>query len=173
MLCKLGLKYGTDKVPEIFHSYTPFYSQLWSEKRKEIKRLFEIGIAGGASLRMWQDYFPNAEIYAIDNSEKTLINEGRIHSFKCDQGSVSQLKALEEKIGKDFDIIIDDGSHYTEHQIMTAKALLPLLKKGGIYVIEDVHEAEMILKEFPDAIYQEFEKKPGFYQDNNLIIINA
>lgn len=35
------------------------------------------------------------------------------------------------------EIIIDDGSHINEHVIETFKFLFPLLKVGGIYVVED------------------------------------
>ena len=35
------------------------------------------------------------------------------------------------------DIIVDDGSHLNEHVIETFEVLFPLLKDGGIYVVED------------------------------------
>ena len=39
-LCKLGLKYGTDKYP----SYTPFYDILFNQKRLAVTRVLELGI---------------------------------------------------------------------------------------------------------------------------------
>ncbi len=42
-------------------------------------------------------------------------------------------------LAKGFDVIIDDGSHVTEHQILTAECLLPRLNPGGVYVIEDCY----------------------------------
>ncbi len=170
-LCLLGLKYGADKSPLVFHSYTPFYYALWSEKRLAIKRLFELGINAGASHRMWQEFFPNAEIIGADFKENLLINEGRIKSYLCDQSSEADLLKLTSEIGKDFDIMIDDGSHETAHQILTAKILSPLLAKGGIYVIEDVHEHEKILKEFPKADHFKFKDLPGEQNDDKLILI--
>lgn len=49
-------------------------------------------------------------------------------------------------LGTDFDLIIDDGSHQVEHQILTANTFMPLLGPRGIYVIEDIHlkDREMI-----------------------------
>ena len=39
-----------------------------------------------------------------------------------------------------FDIIIDDGNHSFEYQLLTLQNFFPKLKKGGIYVIEDVED---------------------------------
>ena len=36
-----------------------------------------------------------------------------------------------------FDLIIDDGSHVNAHVITTFEVLFPLLKTGGLYVVED------------------------------------
>jgi hypothetical protein len=38
-----------------------------------------------------------------------------------------------------FDVIIDDGSHRSEHIISTYRALFPRLKGGGKFVVEDLH----------------------------------
>jgi cephalosporin hydroxylase len=54
----------------------------------------------------------------------------------ADQGNEVQLKEL-EKLGP-FDLIVDDGSHIYNHQILTFNVLFPFLKKGHIYVVEDV-----------------------------------
>jgi hypothetical protein len=37
-----------------------------------------------------------------------------------------------------FDIIIDDGSHLSAHQIATFEHLYGALREGGVYVVEDV-----------------------------------
>jgi hypothetical protein len=37
------------------------------------------------------------------------------------------------------DIVLDDGSHVAEHQKASFETLFPLLKEGGLYVIEDTH----------------------------------
>ena len=38
-----------------------------------------------------------------------------------------------------YDIIIDDGGHTPEEQMVTFEALWPYIAPGGIYVIEDLH----------------------------------
>jgi len=51
---------------------------------------------------------------------------------------------LIDKIGADFDLIIDDGSHLCNHQIISAAVLSPFLKSGGLYIIEDVSQPAVI-----------------------------
>ncbi len=166
-LCELALKYKTDKVPEVFHSYTPYYHELLKDRRERVKRVLEIGIGypetmkwgnaegyvTGASLYMWRDYFPNAEIYALDNRCDILVNENHIHSFLCDQSNENLLIALSEdfkRTGLDkFDLIIDDGSHRPEDQALTARILAPLLADDGLYIIEDVLNAEATIRALP------------------------
>lgn len=160
-LCKIAAKWKTDKAPSIFHTYTPYYYDLLKDRK--VKKILEIGIGHpmtmqhvkdypiGASLYMWQEYFPDAEIYALDIHDFTLINEGHIKSFQCDQGDIDQLREVTSKLGKDFDLIIDDGSHQAAHQILTANALVSLLSPTGLYVIEDVLEPQIVA---PQLQYQ-------------------
>ena len=158
-LCEIALKYHCDKV--LRHSYTPVYYELF--EGMHVRRLLEIGIGTedlmkpfvdvyvhGASLWLWQEFFLEADIFACDIREDVLINEGRIRSYWCDQRSVESLQALLKQTGRNFDVIIDDGSHVTEDQITSAKVLVPTLALGGVYVVEDCWHPELILPLFPD-----------------------
>jgi hypothetical protein len=157
-LCNLAMKYGTDKVGAIFHDYTPFYDDFLGGR--QMRRVLEIGIGTaacmnhmvkggvaeissvyqpGASLRMWRDYFPTAVVWGLDNDPSAMVTDIRIQSMLCDQGSEESLLNAAAKMGGKFDLIIDDGSHQLEHQILTAKTLIPaLLSSTGVYIIEDV-----------------------------------
>ena len=161
-LCRLAAKWKTDKVPSICHGYTPYYHELF--KGRDIRKMLEIGIGfpetmcptvgtgykTGASLFMWEEYFPGAEIYALDIRPDLLVNEGRIKSFLCDQGNESSLREAAEKLGDGFDLIIDDGSHFPEHQVLSAVTLIPLiLNPGGLYIIEDVWAPEQVVPHLP------------------------
>jgi hypothetical protein len=99
---------------------------------------------------MWQEYFPDAEIYGLDIRPDILVNEERIRSFQCDQGDEGSLRRAAEWAGSGFDLVIDDGSHMAEHQVLTASVLIPLLlEPDGIYVIEDVLEPEKVVSHLP------------------------
>jgi 23S rRNA U2552 (ribose-2'-O)-methylase RlmE/FtsJ len=158
-LCELAEKYGVDKCPAIRHTYTPPYHVLLSPLRQSVKTILEIGIGNvplmkpivgenykpGASLRMWRDYFPNANIIGCDILRSVLFNdEDRIKTFFVDQSNESSLVELAKSItpnGNYLDLIIDDGSHIEEHMILSFKTLWQYVKpKGGIYIIEDIKQ---------------------------------
>ena len=150
-LCKLAFKYKTDKCPQLNHCYTPFYYELLKDKRQSIKKVLEMGIGNGrhtrkfypqavtgASLFMWRDFFPNAQIFGADNDPETIFKSGRIKTYLCDETKREDLLRLVDETGKDIDLFIDDGSHSSNDQQFLCKTLLPLFKKDVIYIIEDV-----------------------------------
>ena len=179
-LCRLAAKWGTDKTPSICHGYTPYYHELF--KGRNIKRLLEIGVGcsrvhpgipTGASLHMWEEYFPEAEIYGLDINPDSLINEGRIHCFLCDQGNEESLRKTAASLGGRFDLIIDDGSHLPEHQVLSAKVLIPLLlNPDGLYIIEDVWAPEQVTPHLPWK-HEVKDFHPEIYISDRLIIIQG
>jgi demethylmacrocin O-methyltransferase len=141
-LNKLGIIYGTDKVGH--HFYTQHYMTHFSHLKNKKIRLLEIGVGGaenpdigGHSLRMWKRYFPYSSIYGIDIFDKSSLCENRIKIYQGSQVDEQFLDEITKEIGE-LDVIIDDGSHLSEHIIKSFKLLFPKLKKGGIYVVEDV-----------------------------------
>ena len=139
-LHQLGLIYDTDKSRINYKniSYLDVYNHYFSKVRESVKTFVEIGILNGSSLKMWRDYFPNATIYGIDiNPHCISYEEERIKIFIGSQNDVDFLNKLKHEIGE-IDILIDDGSHITNHQITTFNSLYPLIKRGGFYAIEDL-----------------------------------
>jgi hypothetical protein len=142
-LDRLALKHGSDKFGA--HWYTPHYDRLFREMRDREAHILEIGIggyddpgAGGASLRMWRDYFPKGSIYGLDYFDKSKIAEERIKVFQGSQADPRVLSRIVESNPKNlFDAIIDDGSHRGEHVIFTFLAMFQFLSEGGWYVVED------------------------------------
>jgi len=127
-LHNIGLKYGTDKAT--FHGYCPFYEQHLPAAPK---RLLEIGVKDGASLRMWREFYPEAEIVGIDINPPIAIAGCTV--LQMDATDTVALATLGQ-----FDVIIDDGSHLTSHQQIAFTQLYWVqLKPGGWYVMEDVH----------------------------------
>jgi len=179
-LCELAFKHKTDKCPQIFHSYTPEYYRIL--KGKNFKKVLELGIGSlvtmkhvkdyqiGASLMMWRDFFPEAQIYGVDNDPSTMIQRERIMTFLSDTTNSEDMKELIKTIGSDIDLVIDDGPHYTGCQIGTARTLLPLLKKEVIYIIEDCRNPERIKRSLPEYNC-EILKLGGKMRDDNLVVI--
>ena len=128
----------------------------------------------GASLKVWRDYFINAEIIGADVDKDILFNSDRIKTFEVDQTNEQSIKNMWNKINlKNFDLIIDDGLHNYEAGITLFKNSFDRLKKDGIYIIEDVSNKYLEdiinnLKDFnPEVVI--LNSKVNIRTDNNLI----
>jgi hypothetical protein len=100
----------------------------------------EIGVYSGGSLEMWRDYFGSkCQIFGIDIEPACRAYESDcVRIFIGDQGERSFWRKVKQDIPP-VDIVIDDGGHLPEQQIVTFEELMPHLKPGGVYVCEDVH----------------------------------
>ena len=113
--------------------YLPIYDEEWSKIRNKPITMLEIGIGKKGSLRMWKEYFPNAQITGMDISDKCLKQkEERIEIIIGDQENAKFLNTL-----GNYDIIIDDGGHKMTQQVVSLMTLYP--KANVWYVIEDLH----------------------------------
>lgn len=131
---------GTDKSPA-YHNYSSFYHQLFSPLRHKPVNMLEIGVLGGNSLCMWEMFFdhPDTMIWGIDIHDKWKPSpKSRIQVRIGSQDDPRFLDSLVAEAGM-FDIIIDDGSHYSVHQKASLNILWPSLKSGGIWITEDTH----------------------------------
>ena len=93
---------------------------------------------------MWRDFFgPKARIIGIDldpNAKKW--EKFGFEIFIGNQSSPSFWKDFKKKVGK-IDIVLDDGGHTYEQQIITTECLLDHIKDGGLLVVEDTHTSYM------------------------------
>lgn len=174
-LCKLALTYwGCDKIPSNGgHSYTPYYYKLFLGRTP--KRILEIGIDDGRGLRMWREYFPSVEmIHGLDGNPNLLFSDEKISTTLCYLNDINSIKRAANFIGGDLDIIIDDGSHVTKHQIDAANIFVPRLAPGGVYIIEDVQEAGVIVASLPyKCEVVEFNGNKRDLDDDRLVVIHA
>lgn len=130
-LSELAFMYGTDKFE---HGYIPFYEQ---HLPKNPKKILEIGVKEGRSIKMWMQYFPEAEIHGLDLFKEYPVpfTDERV---KWHEGHQCDWQLLERLRNEDFDIIIDDGSHNSRQQLITFFGLF----NGKNYFIEDTHCGE-------------------------------
>jgi len=140
-LSSLARHFGTDKWGA--HRYAPHYEHHFLPFKSQSFTLFEIGIGGysragqgGASLRMWKAFFPNAQIIGLDIEDKSFVEEDRIKAYKGSQTSEPLLRTIVDS-AENLQIVIDDGSHRSDHIRRTFGILFPLLPDGGLYAIED------------------------------------
>ncbi len=131
----IGIKHHTDKCCMI-HNYLGKYEFFLQCFRNQPIRLLELGIFRGASLRMWQEYFPRAEIFGVDIREGcSQYEDERIHIMQADLSDVDAVMQLKDIRPQ---IIIDDASHIVSHQLLALFTLFDALPSGGIYILEDL-----------------------------------
>jgi hypothetical protein len=184
-LTKIANRYLSDKGNLHFsrHHYTRWYDHYFGNRRSRTESLLEIGLcrvdydgrrlsnvgqsnsklkaSDVPSLKMWRDYFPNAMIFGADIDDFTDIKLDRIFIHQFDAGNIESLTQFVYTINERFDIIIDDASHLSEHQQVAFSILFPLLRSGGIYVIEDLH-AEYDVALSSDSCSKQFLRRLAF-----------
>lgn len=142
----IGIKHHTDKCSMI-HNYLGKYEFFLRCFRNQPIRLLELGIFKGTSLRMWQEYFPHAEIFGVDIREDCFQYEDeRIHIIQADLSNVDAVIRLKDIRPQ---IIIDDASHIVSHQLLALFTLFDVLPSGGVYILEDL-ETSLNPEQFED-----------------------
>lgn len=139
-LKELGAKYRTDKgdAAHTFagRSYLDVYAHYLDAIRDTVQSVLEIGVLGGASLRMWRDYFSHSQVYGLDINPYAAVDEDRITVIIGSQADPAVLASINP--GGTFDLVIDDGSHLVDDQLVTFRELWPRVSPGGLYVMEDM-----------------------------------
>ena len=180
-------KYGrraTDKYYK--HNYTYIYDRKFFECKKD--SILELGVQGGASVKLWQDAYPNAKVCGIDKRIKIdgRFEDKRIKLYEGNYTDVKFLTKVAEEQGP-FNLIIDDCSHLPHEQKIAFETLWPYLKsnrnRGAIYVIEDFYHNYMakykddnmlsIVKGFIDKLYLTNEIKEISFHAGVVIITKA
>ena len=146
-LNKEGEYFLSDKG--VLHNYLPYYDLMFSQFRDREVNIFEIGYQYKGSLRLWEKYFLYAKIKAIDISEdRPFIQDAKalnlLTEIETGQRVTTEIKdsnSLTKIYFKEIpDIVIDDGSHNLEDQLFVIRLIYPLLKKGGLLIIEDIQD---------------------------------
>lgn len=167
-LDELGVKYMTDKS-SLLHNYLVEYEKEFPEPEK-VERILEIGLQRGSkewktnevspSLAMWKEFFPEARMFGAD-IKKLKFNDERVAFFRMDQNSPDDLIRLFNFVPEGLDFILDDGSHFASHQLITFLVLWPKLKKGGVFIIEDLNP--VVQQKYPQT--ERFNSIIGSYLD--------
>jgi predicted O-methyltransferase YrrM len=200
-LCVIGSNYDTDKSSQRqnvsdsrhCHPYTLFYDGLFRNKKHEKLKMAELGILEGGSLRMWQEYFENTEIYGFEyadhyiNHYKDNFNMDRITLSKIDVTSQQSISQTFSELDIQYDIIIEDTTHQFEDQIRVIENTYTFLKPGGVMIIEDVFKSydekdylerlKPILHHFQDSYFVELDHvnrvSTGWNNDKLFILVKG
>lgn len=121
-------------------SYFQVYAELLEPYRNKPITFVEVGILDGGSLFMWRSYFGSqARIIGVEFNPAAKRWEQ--DDFEIHIGSQSDplfWQSFFKQLG-DVDIVLDDGGHTYEQQIVTAHECIPHIKNGGLLIVEDTH----------------------------------
>jgi cephalosporin hydroxylase len=132
----------TDK--NTIHSYLPLYQNLLISKKETAKNVLEVGISYGGSIKLWSDFFTNANVYGLDiinidivwegikNNEKIILHT----SIDAYDNDFFITHFLNKNIK--FDFMLDDGPHSLESMKQFIKLYSQIMTDDGILIIEDV-----------------------------------
>lgn len=169
---KGGFGNGTDK--EAIHKYcSTIYDRIMAPYQDKEIKFFEIGTSHGGSLLLWNDYFSNAKIYSVDNTDRTggvlAAQYPHIKTYLSDAYNPNFVELL-----PDFDIVLDDGPHTFESFIQCLNLYLPKVKEGGMLVMEDIPKIEYVdemIKCVGDLKYEVVDNREEVNRYDNIVFI--
>jgi len=147
--------FTTDKIE---HGFLPFYlaecariSERAQHSQIQLRPVvLELGVRDGSSLQMWRALMPKAIVIGVDNSDQANTTVHGTDFIKCDQSDPGLFEKVRDvwrrhydaDVADDFgdpfvDLLVDDASHDGQLSSLSFAHLWPLVKPGGLYVIED------------------------------------
>ena len=127
------------------HSYINSYVKLFESRRGVPTTIVEAGVASGESIKLWSMYFthPSSRIIGLDFNTSDVIHQydDRVSLF---DGNVIDVTFVSNAIKDGVDIFIDDASHRCQDMITTFTIVKQFMLPRGVYVIEDVPDANVV-----------------------------
>jgi hypothetical protein len=158
----------TDK--NTIHSYLPLYQKLLISKKETAKNVLEVGIGdyyqgvtNGGSIKLWHDFFTNANVYALDICPLQRVWDGIRNNDRI------ILHTSKDAYNEDFfianflyknikcDFMLDDGPHTLESMKQFIKLYSQIMTDDGILIIEDVQSwdwIDILKNEVPEHLKQ-------------------
>lgn len=131
---------GQHRMIDKWVHYFPIYHEWFKKFRGTDVVFVEIGVQNGGSAQMWREYFgKDAKIIGVDIDPRCKQFED--DSIKIEIGSQEDVNFWTEFKQKypRVDLLLDDGGHTMNQQIVTFQQMFPHIREGGIYFCEDCH----------------------------------
>jgi predicted O-methyltransferase YrrM len=135
------------KGKRLVDQYAAFFA---SHPDQRTDNLLELGIFGGGSMAFWLECLRPRKHVGIDIKDQTdtayfrrFVAEraagGRLKTYwGTSQDDVpALLRIVRQEFDGPLDLVIDDASHFYEPTLASFEALFPLVRPGGLYIIED------------------------------------
>lgn len=145
------------------HSYLPLYQKLLENKKETAKNVLEVGIYNGGSIKLWNDFFVNANVYGlgimnIENVWEGIKNNDKI-ILHTSTDAYNETFFINHFLNKNiqFDFMLDDGPHSLESMKQFIKLYSQVMTDDGILIIEDVQSwdwIDILTNEVPENLKQ-------------------
>jgi predicted O-methyltransferase YrrM len=138
--------------------YLRIYEQLASAFSP--RSILELGIFQGGGYVLLDKLFKPRRMSAVEKSPQPVApllryvaaTEGRFVHFSTSQSDREILEQIvRDELADELDLVVDDASHTYEQTKASFEFLFPLLRPGGVYVIEDWSWAHAPKWQSPDA----------------------
>lgn len=143
-----------DGIDEDKKEVVSCYEQLLEDYGRDSKiNILELGAGKvGASIKMWREYFYDANVYSFDPfflpDQKVTPDELRSLNIipiqgnqLCKEDLLNAGIQIVKETGSGIDLIIDDAAHMPDAIQISLGALFPFMNPGGIYFVEDLNTA--------------------------------
>jgi len=146
-----------DEAPGLHHffKYAAEYDEnIYQLRETAVKsgvkvKMLEIGVQSGGSVRVWKRYFRGTISYVgLDIDKRCKRFESPSEGITIEIGSQLDTDLLQDLCATygPFDLVVDDGGHDNIMMLTSLGILWGCLNDGGVYVIEDLHALNMMLK---------------------------
>lgn len=135
---------GADKF---VHQYYHYYDQVID--KTQVNSLLEIGVAYGHSLNAWRLVWPEALIEGVEITNISEDTRNNFNVYKLSSININDARLID----KTYDMIVDDGDHHWQSQLLTFYNFYP--KANKYYIIEDMlgeYGANKLLENLPKEV---------------------
>ena len=149
-----------------WHRFSRFYERHFAVLGA-VSSILEYGILDGASIRWLRLIFPQAEIVGVDilPQQPNWPTGPGITYLTVDQSDRPGISRMLRTLNRSFDLVIEDGSHIPAHQAHCLAETFPLVRAGGLYILEDLHTSH------PQHPYYREHCAPGTPNSLHLLLL--
>ena len=142
-----GYQPASDKI--YWHRFAEVYYDVFSSLG-EVKEVLQFGASEGNAVQWLSKQFPQARIVGADTVSQLPVspNSDRIEYLQVDAGDRVSIRDLFASLDRQFDLLIDDGSHLPEHQMICLTEGFCHVRAGKLYIVEDIHTSHLLNSHF-------------------------
>ena len=121
-------------------AYYGVYDRYLGELADRPVTMLELGVYHGESTKVFATYFKTGTVIAVDVEDRGVDFAGypNVAFERADQRDAKRLREICQRHAPDgLDLVIDDAAHIGSWSQSSYRALMPLLRPGGFYIVED------------------------------------